>query len=52
MTEQVTQALNWLTALLARQQLPYQIVGGLAAHLYGGSRPVADIDLYIPAAKA
>lgn len=27
---------------------PYQLVGGCAAHAYGATRPVDDIDVYVP----
>jgi hypothetical protein len=45
-------ALEWLKEILDSQQVQYQIVGGLAATIHGGSRPVADIDLYIHQADA
>lgn len=48
MTEKVVQALIWIKNTLEQQGVPYQIVGGLASHIHGGSRLVADIDLYIP----
>ncbi|QUD93493.1 nucleotidyltransferase domain-containing protein [Vibrio parahaemolyticus] len=47
MSEKVKVALNWLKGLLESENIEYQIVGGLAATIHGGSREVADIDLYI-----
>ncbi len=47
MNEKVKVALNWLKGLLESENIEYQIVGGLAATIHGGSREVADIDLYI-----
>jgi hypothetical protein len=47
MSNTVKVALQWLDDILTSQHVPYQIVGGLAATLHGGSREVADIDLYI-----
>ncbi|MCJ2376387.1 MazG-related protein [Vibrio sp. ZSDZ34] len=52
MRNKVKIALEWLTEILDSQQVQYQIVGGLAATIHGGSRPVADIDLYIHQADA
>ena len=46
----IKEALLWITDILDRAEVPYQIVGGLAAHAYGGSRPLYDIDMYIPEA--
>ncbi|EHH2510288.1 MazG-related protein [Vibrio parahaemolyticus] len=47
MSEKVKVALNWLKGVLDSESIEYQIVGGLAATIYGGSREIADIDLYI-----
>lgn len=47
MCDRVKVALEWLNNLLESQHVQYQIVGGLAANIHGGSREVADIDLYI-----
>ncbi|WP_299821296.1 hypothetical protein [uncultured Jannaschia sp.] len=41
-------ALKWLTEAAKKHQLPYQVVGGLAALAHGGFRPLHDIDLYMP----
>lgn len=44
----VDEALLWIVSILTVQQIPYQIVGGTAVHLYGGTRSIVDIDMYIP----
>jgi len=46
-SDRVRAALLWLKDILDRNQIEYQIVGGFAAFLHGGSREIADIDLYI-----
>ncbi|WP_424971229.1 hypothetical protein [Dinoroseobacter sp. S76] len=46
-TEQA-EALRWITGTAAQHALPYQVCGGLAALAQGGSRPLHDIDLYMP----
>ncbi|MBJ7538540.1 MazG-related protein [Marinomonas transparens] len=48
MSKKVLTALVWIKQILEEADIPYQIVGGLAASIHGGKRPVADIDLYIP----
>ncbi|MFN1651971.1 nucleotidyltransferase domain-containing protein [Vibrio rotiferianus] len=52
MSEKVKVALNWLKDLLESESIEYQIVGGLAVTIHGGSREIADIDLYIHNADA
>ncbi|NOH99478.1 MazG-related protein [Vibrio sp. 99-70-13A1] len=47
MSDKVKVALKWLKGLLDAERIEYQIVGGLAATIHGGSREIADIDLYI-----
>ena len=47
MSNNVTIGLLWLKSILDQNEVPYQIVGGMAATIHGGTRPVADIDLYI-----
>jgi len=51
MSQSLWTAYRWIHHLLVDNEIPFQIVGGFAASLYGGSRPVADIDLYIPKAN-
>jgi len=48
MADKVVDALKWIKSILDKNTMDYQIVGGLAAVIHGGSRPVADIDLYVP----
>jgi hypothetical protein len=50
--QKIGQALGWLVSLLNRYEIPYQIVGGLAAKAYGARRPLVDIDLYAPLDRA
>ncbi|MEM1077729.1 MAG: MazG-related protein [Pseudomonadota bacterium] len=45
---QQAEALRWITGTAAQHALPYQICGGLAVVSHGGSRPLHDIDLYMP----
>lgn len=46
--EKIHTALSWIVEILNRHNVPYQIVGGLAAQAYGARRPLVDIDLYVP----
>lgn len=39
------EALKWITGILAENNIPYKIGGGFAAHVYGSTRPVNDIDI-------
>lgn len=45
---QIHSALKWITNILDRLEIPYQIVGGLAAICYGSTRTLHDIDMYVP----
>lgn len=45
-------ALAWVVDKVDRHDLPYMVVGGLAATAHGGSRPLHDIDLYAPFAHS
>lgn len=46
--EKTTNALKWITEILNRKNILYQISGGFAAKIYGSERPVNDIDVDIP----
>ena len=41
-------ALDWIIPLLKSKEIPFHITGGFAAHLYGASRAVNDIDIDLP----
>ena len=51
-TEITAEALRWLVSILNKHDVPYQVVGGLAAQASGATRPLVDIDLYIPLDRA
>lgn len=43
--------LRWIIEILDSAHVPFQILGGFAAHVYGSPRKVADIDIAIPENK-
>jgi hypothetical protein len=42
-------ALRWIVGLFEETGSRYQAVGGLAVKAHGGTRPLADLDFYVPA---
>lgn len=44
-------ALRWIVKILETANVPFQILGGFAAHVYGSPRKIADIDIAIPESK-
>ena len=46
--EGLSEALRWITGLLEGLAIPYQVVGGVAARAHGATRPLVDIDSYVP----
>ncbi len=45
MTDTTRSALHWIVDIFEAENVPYQIVGGTAAHFYGAARPINDIDI-------
>jgi hypothetical protein len=45
-TQIVRHCLSWIIPIFDKHQVPYQIVGGLAARLHGAHRPLFDLDFY------
>jgi hypothetical protein len=46
----IQNALDWIIPILQHKQVPFHITGGFAAHLYGATRPINDIDIDMPTA--
>ena len=40
-------ALKWIISILEEENIEYQVVGGFAALLHGGTRSVVDLDFYV-----
>ncbi len=48
MEEKTIRGLRWIISILNKNEIPYRIGGGFAAHVYGSLRPVNDIDISLP----
>jgi len=48
MEDKTLEALKWIVGILNKLEVPYRIGGGFAAHIYGSSRPINDIDISLP----
>lgn len=46
-----SEALRWIIELLEGLDIPFQAVGGLAARAYGATRPLVDLDFYVPTGR-
>lgn len=46
--ERIRGALEWVISQLEEAGVPFQVAGGLAALAHGASRPLNDIDIYVP----
>ena len=45
MTRRTKDAFLWITNILKRNEIPFQISGGTVARIYGPHRRLADIDI-------
>lgn len=44
----IQKTLAFLLPVFQNLHIPFQITGGLAAHIYGSNRPINDIDIDVP----
>ena len=44
-------ALRWIAGVLRELEVPFLVTGGLAARAHGATRPLVDIDLYVPGSR-
>lgn len=51
LTEKQKESLQWIISIFEKHNIPFQIAGGLAAKIYGSTRPLNDIDIDIPGAR-
>lgn len=49
--DKLGKALKWIIPIFEKYNIPYQVSGGFAAHIYGSKRLVNDIDFDIPEDK-
>jgi hypothetical protein len=45
------EAFHWIVGILRKHDMPFQLSGGMAAHVYGSGRPINDIDIEVPNAR-
>lgn len=48
MEEKTKRAVLWIVNILDKNNIPYRIGGGFAAHMYGALRQINDIDISLP----